>query len=118
MVQLTTFALVSILFAVIFGSVLVYVGMTSIRSGTQTLAQIRSTGQQGVWHKQTAILFGLNNIVFALLVVLVVLLGVVVDHTVKYILIALIVVTLLTSIVLVVRCINAALQSVKSLRNR
>lgn len=118
MVQITTFALVSILFGVIFGSVLVYVGMTSIRSGMQALAQTRSVGQQGVWHKQTAILFGLNNIVFALLVVLVVLLGVVADPTVKYVLIALIVVTLLTSIILVVRCINAALQSVKSLRNR
>ncbi len=118
MIQLTTFALVSILFAIICGSVLVYVGMTNIRSGTQALAQTRSAGQQGVWHKQTSILFGLNNIIFALLIVLVVLLGVVADRSVKYILIALIVVTLLTSIVLVVRCITAALQSVKSLRNR
>ncbi len=118
MIQLTTFALVSILFAIIFGAVLVYVGMTNIRSGTQALAQTRSMEPQGVWHKQTAILFGLNNIVFALLVVLVVLLGVVADRTMKYILIALIAVTLLASIVLVVRCISAALQSVKSLRNR
>jgi threonine/homoserine/homoserine lactone efflux protein len=117
MIQLTSFALVSILFAIICGSVLVYVGMTNIRSGTQALAQTRSAGQQGVWHKQTSILFGLNNIVFALLIVLVVLLGVVTDRSMKYVLIALIVVALLTSIVLVVRCIAAALQSVKSLRN-
>jgi hypothetical protein len=117
MIQLTTFALASILFAVICGSVLVYVGMASIRSGTQALVQARSAGQQGVWHKQTAILFGLNNIIFALLVVLVVLLGLMAERTAKYILITLIVITLLTSIALVVRCISAALQSVKSQRN-
>ena len=118
MIQLTTFALVSILFAIICGCVLTYVGMTSIRSGTRALAQARSAGQQGAWHRQMAVLFGINNIVFALLIVFVVLLGVVVDRTAKYVLIALIVVTLLTSIVLVVRCISAAMQSVKSLRNR
>lgn len=118
MIQLTSYGLVSILFAVICGSILVYVGMTNIRSGTQALAQSRSTGQQGVWHRQMSILFGINNIVFALLLVLVVLLVVVVDRTAKYVLIALIAVTLLTSIVLVVRCIGAAMQNVRSLRNR
>ena len=35
MIQLTTFALVSIIFAVVCGSVLAYIGMTSIRSGTK-----------------------------------------------------------------------------------
>ncbi len=118
MIQLTTFALAGILFAVVCGSVLVYVGMTSIRSGTQALAQARSKGQQSPWHKQTAVLFGINNIIFAFLIILVVLLGMLVDRTAKYVLIALIVVTLLISIALVVRCISAAMQSVKSLRNR
>ena len=118
MIQLTTFALVSILFAIICGSVLTYVGMTNIRSGTKALAQVRSMGQQGAWHKQTAILFGINNIVFALLIVFVVLLGVVIDHTAKNVLIALIVITLLTSIVLVARCVSTAMQSLKSLHNR
>jgi threonine/homoserine/homoserine lactone efflux protein len=118
MFQLNNFAFVSIFFALICGSVLIYVGFINIRSGKQALLQARVAGQPAVWHKQTLLLFGLNNIVFALLIILVVLLSIVVNPTAKYALVVLIVVTLLISIVLVIRCISAALQSVKNLHKR
>ncbi|GAC1369637.1 MAG: hypothetical protein NVS2B12_25450 [Ktedonobacteraceae bacterium] len=118
MIQLNNFALVSIFFAFICGAVLTYVGIANIRVGQRALAQAQIAGQQAVWHKQTSVLFGINNIVFAFLIIVVVLLGIVVDHTAKYVLIALVIITLLASIVLVIRCISVALQTVKSLHNR
>ncbi len=118
MFQLNNFAFVSIFFVIICGSVLIYVGVINIRSGQHALLQARAAGQPAVWHKQTIVLFGINNIVFAFLIILVVLLSIVVDSTVKTVLLVLIAVTLLTSIALVIRCISAALQSVKTLQKR
>ncbi len=116
--MLNNLALVGIFFAIIGGAVLIYVGITNIRSGQRALAQARVVGQQAVWHKQIAILFGINNIVFALLIILVVSLSLVVDHSAKYALVVLIIVTLLISIGLVIRCISTAMQNVNSLHKR
>ncbi len=116
--MLNNLALVGIFFAIICDAVLIYIGITNIRSGQRALDQARVAGQQVVWHKHIAILFGINNIVFALLIALVVVLSIVVDHIAKSVLVVLIIVTLLISIALVIRCISAAMQNVNSLHKR
>jgi hypothetical protein len=64
-----------------------------------------------VWHRQLAFVFGLNNIVFAVLVAAIALLMLATERTLKYIAVALIALLLLTSMVLVVRCVLVALQT-------
>ncbi len=118
MVPLNNIALVGIFFAGIFAAILIYVGVLGIQNGRRALARLRIVGEQVVWHRQTAILFGINNIVFALLIVFVVLLSMFADRTLRYIMIALVVLTLLSSILLVVRCISVAMQTVNSPRKQ
>jgi hypothetical protein len=109
--QLDTFALVSTIIGIILIVVLVAVSIVNLRTGRQALERARSAGQPIVWHKQLSILFALNNLVFACLILLIILLMLVADHTMKYIFVALIALFLVVSVFLVVRCIMAALQA-------
>lgn len=107
--------LAGIIFAAICAVLLIAVGVTNIRSGRKALARARSEGQGAVWHKQVSILFGLNNIVFAGLLIMITLLIMIANPGVKYAIIALIALLFLMSIVLVVRCVSSALQTSRNL---
>jgi hypothetical protein len=103
-------ALIGIIFGAICAAVLVAIGIATIRSGRVSLTRVRAAGQEVAWHKQVAILFGICNIVFAGILIMVMLLLVTVISTIKIIIFVLLGILLVISVVLVVRCIAAALQ--------
>jgi uncharacterized membrane protein len=104
--------LVGLIFVFIVIAGLLVLGGVSIRKGSQELARQRMTdAANAVWHRQLAFVFGLNNIVFAVLVAAIALLMLATERTLKYIAVALIALLLLTSMVLVVRCVLVALQT-------
>ncbi|GCF09252.1 hypothetical protein [Dictyobacter arantiisoli] len=111
MAVLSVASLAGIIFLGICAVVLGAFGIRSIRSGRKALARARIVGSGAVWHKQISILFGLNNLVFAGLVILVMLLMLLTVHIIKMVLIALIILLLVVSVVLVVRCLMSALQA-------
>ena len=115
MIALGVAALAGIIFAGVCVAVLVVVGIMNIRSGRKALARARAAGKSVAWHQQVLILFGLNNIVFAVLLALVVLLTVVVSRSTKLVIIALLALLFLISIVLVVRCIMSVMQTSRDL---
>ena len=113
--QLSIFALVGIIFAVMVIVVLIAVSINNLRKGQLALRRAHSVDQPAVWHKQLSILFGVNNLVFAGLIFFVLLLALVTDRTWKYIFIALIALFLVCSIILVMRCVFTALQTSRDL---
>ncbi|GCE18917.1 hypothetical protein [Dictyobacter kobayashii] len=115
MIELGVAALAGIIFAGVCVAVLVVVGIMNIRSGRKALARVRGTGQSAAWHRQVLILFGLNNIAFAALLALVVLLAVVLDRGIKITIIVLLALLFVISIVLVVRCVMSVMQTSRDL---
>ena len=113
--EISVSVLAGIIFAAICAVLLIAVGVMNIRSGRKALERSRSEGQVVAWHKQVLILFGLNNIVFAGLLVLLTLLIMIANPGVKYTIIALIALLFLASIVLVARCVSSALQTSRNL---
>jgi hypothetical protein len=110
--------LAGMLFLLIIAAGLLVVGFINIRSGLRSLSSATLPGQNTLWHRQPAILFGCNNLLFALLLVWGAGLFLFVDHTVRFVLLGLIVLTFLFSIVLVVRTITHASLTAKDLRAR
>jgi hypothetical protein len=107
-------ALSGTIFALIIILVLVAVGLLNIRKGSLALAQQRRSatdGQRKAWHQQVVLLFGINNIVFATLVAAVIPLLLTKIHTVQYSAIIVIVLLLIVSLVLIIRCITVALRT-------
>ncbi|SRR5260370_29657347 len=84
-------------------------GISNIRSGLRGGSQEHMMKVTAVWHKQPKVLFGINNIVFSLILVLVLLLILLTNQTVVYIVVGLIVFTLVISSVLVVLTMRAAM---------
>lgn len=115
MVELGVAALAGIIFAAVCVAVLVVVGILSIRSGRKALTRVRAAGKSVAWHQQILILFGLNNIVFAALLALVVLLTVLIDRSTKLVVIALLALLIVVSIVLVARCVMTIMQTSRDL---
>ena len=110
MVLLSVGALIGIIFGAICAAVLVAIGIATIRSGRTSLTRARAAGQEAVWHKQVSILFGICNIVFASILIVVMLLFVIAIAIIKIIIFTLLGILLIVSVVLVVLCIVAALQ--------
>lgn len=107
-------ALSGTIFALIIILVLVAVGLLNIRKGRLALAQQRQSatdGQRKAWHQQVVLLFGINNIVFAALVAAVIPLLLTKTHAVQYGAIIVIVLLLIVSLVLMIRCITVALRT-------
>ncbi|GCE26636.1 hypothetical protein KDA_21200 [Dictyobacter alpinus] len=115
MIELSVPVLAGIIFAAICAILLLAVGVINIRSGRKALDRLRSEGRTVVWHKQVLILFGLNNIVFAAMLILITLLVILASPGVRYIIIALIALLLLISVFLVIRCVTSALQTSRDL---
>ncbi|GCE04987.1 hypothetical protein [Dictyobacter aurantiacus] len=115
MIELGVAALAGIVFAAICVAVLIVVGIMNIRAGRKALARARAEGKSIAWHRQVLILFGLNNIVFAALLALVVLLAVLLDRSAKLVIIGLLAVLFVVSIVLVVRCVMSVMQASREL---
>ena len=65
------------------------------------------------WHKQPKVLFGINNIVFSLILVFALLLILLTSQTAQYIVIGLIVSTLAISVILVVLTMKAAIGAIQ-----
>ncbi|BCL81955.1 hypothetical protein ccbrp13_44200 [Ktedonobacteria bacterium brp13] len=111
---MSTGALLGAIFALIVALLLIAVGILNIRKGSQALVQQRSavtTGPRKAWHQQFLILFGLSNIVFGALVVAVIPLFVTTARSTRSISVAIIVLLLLISVVVTVRCILVAFQT-------
>lgn len=113
MVVSGTGTLIGIIFVAICALVLIGVGVATIRSGRAFLTRARIANQEAVWHKQISILFGLCNIVFAGLLVLVLFLMVLVIETIKIIVFVLLGIVLIISMILIVRCVRVALQTTR-----
>ncbi len=90
-------------------------GIANIRSGLRGGSRENVMNVTAVWHKQPKVLFGINNIVFALIIVFLLLLALLASQTARYIVIGLIVFTLVVSIVLVVFTMKAAISAVHHL---
>src|SRR5690348_11223056 len=104
--------LVGLIFALLVFAGLVALGVVSIRKGSRELARQRMTdAAHAVWHRQLAFVFGINNLVFAGLVVAIVLLMLATGRTLKYVAVALIALLLVMSLILVGRCVLVALQT-------
>ncbi len=118
MANLTVASLAGMLLLVIIAIGLALVGVVNIRGGLRSLSGSATSGQYTGWHKQPGILFGLNNIVFAVLLVWGAGLFLFANSVVKYALLVLIVLTLLFSILLVTRTITSASQAARDFRER
>jgi hypothetical protein len=105
--------LIGIIFVGICVVVLISVGIATIRSGRASLTRAHVANKEVVWHKQISFLFGLCNLAFAGLLLLILLLMVLVIQMIKIIVFVLLGLILVISIVLVVRCILVALQTTR-----
>lgn len=88
---------------------LALLGISNIRSGLRGGSQEHVMHVTYSWHKQPKVLFGINNIVFSLILVFVLLLILLTSQTAQYIVIGLIVSTLAVSVILVVLTMRAAI---------
>jgi hypothetical protein len=109
MVSITGGLLALIIFLGICACGLALFGISNIRSGLRGGSPENVMKVSAAWHKQPKVLFGVNNIIFALMLVFVLLLTVLANQTAVYIVVGLIVFTLVVSIVLVVLTMRAAL---------
>jgi hypothetical protein len=96
--------------------ILLAIGTFSIRSGLKSLPGAASLGLEPLWYKQPKILLGINNIAFAFLLILVGLISVAPNTTIKTALFVIIIITLIVSIFLVITSILVSLQAAKNLR--
>src|SRR5260370_11134964 len=110
--------LAGILLLAIIILALISVGIYNIRTGLENLSNAEALGLEPLWHKQPGILFGINNIAFAILVCLVSLLSTVQNSTTRLVILGLSGVMLITSVFLVARTISMALRASKNLRNK
>ncbi len=94
--------------------ILLAVGLVNIRLGQQAMTQTRTRGIEGKWHQQPRILFGINNMVFALLLLCVLLLTLFTSPTVRLALILLAVLTFFASLILVVRNVLSSLRTINT----
>jgi len=113
MVSINGSLLALIIFLGICGCGLALLGISNIRSGLRGGSQEHVMKVTAVWHKQPKVLFGINNIVFALILALVLLLILLTDQTAQHIVVGLIVCTLVVSIVLVILTMRAAISAVQ-----
>lgn len=90
-------------------------GISNIRSGLRGGSRENVMNVTAVWHKQPRVLFGINNIVFSLILFFLLLLVLLASQTARYIVIGLIVFTLVVSIVLVVFTMKAAISALQHL---
>ena len=88
---------------------LALLGISNIRSGLRGGSQEHVIQVMASWHKQPKVLFGINNIVFSLILVFVLLLILVTNQTAQYIVIGLIVSMLAVSVILVILTMRAAI---------
>lgn len=109
MVSINGGLLALIIFLGICACGLALFGISTIRSGLRGGSRQDVMNVSIAWHKQPKVLFGINNIVFALLLVCVLLLMILTSQTAVYIVVGLIVLTLIISIVLVVLTMKAAI---------
>ncbi len=109
MVPINGSLLALIIFLGICACGLALFGISNIRSGLRGGSQEHVMKVTAVWYKQPKVLFGLNNIIFALILVFVLLLILLASQTACYIVVGLIVFTLVISIVLVVLTMRAAI---------
>lgn len=107
MPNLDTFTLALIIGMALGALALTFFGVTNIRAGLRGAVQQQSALG---WHRLPQVLLGINNIVFALLLVFLILLQFPVDQpALRYTLLALVLITFAVSIVLVVRAIMASI---------
>lgn len=106
--------LAGIIFLALLAPALVAVGIYNIRGGLRVLPNAEASGQEPVWHKQTNILFGINNMVFAVLLLLLLILSLV-PASLKPVVGVLIFITVALSIFLVVRSMFFALRASRKL---
>ncbi len=118
MAQMTVTSLLSSVFLVCICCVLIIVGVLNIRSGARDRARTAASEHALVWHKQPLILFGTNNLLFALLLFWAACLIIVSSPTVRYVLIGLIIGTLILSILLIIRMVTYASQASRRLREQ
>jgi len=92
---------------------LALLGISNIRSGLRRGSQEHVMQVTASWHKQPKVLFGINNIVFSLILVFALLLILLTSQTAQYIVIGLIVSTLAISVILVVLTMKAAIGAIQ-----
>src|SRR6266550_1649188 len=88
-------------------------GISNIRSGLRGGSQEHVIKVSAAWYKQPKVLFGVNNIIFALILVFVLLLTLLANQTARYIVVGLIAFTLIVSIMLVILTMRAAIGAVQ-----
>jgi hypothetical protein len=88
---------------------LALLGISNIRAGLRGGSQEHVMQVTASWHQQPKVLFGINNIVFSLILVFVLLLILLTSQTAQYIVIGLIVSTLTVSVILVILTMRAAI---------
>jgi hypothetical protein len=118
MTNINVVSLVSVVFLTLLVLVLMMVGIYNISQGIKALPRAEEQGQEPVWHKQLSILFGINNVVFAFLLLFGGGLFIVTERIVKYVLAGLVVFALIVSILLVVRTIKYSLLASQKLQQR
>ncbi len=91
---------------------LILVGIANLRSGRRGLPSDLPLA----WHQQPRILFGINNIAFACLLLFILLLILLTNQTARDILLALIALTFILSIVLLIRSLLTSLRLPRLLR--
>ena len=109
--------LAGLIFLALLVPTLVAVGIYNIRAGLRALPNAEAIGQEPIWHKQTSILFGINNLVFAFLLLLLVVLSLV-PGPFKLAVGVLIGIGVVMSIVLVARSMVFALRASRILAQR
>jgi hypothetical protein len=115
MVSINGGLLALIIFLGICACGLALFGISNIRSGLRGGSQEDVMKVTAVWHKHPKVLFGINNIIFAIILVFVLLLALLASQTAQYIVVGLIVFTLVISIVLVVFTMKAAIGALQHL---
>jgi hypothetical protein len=88
-------------------------GISNIRSGLRGGSQEHVITVSAAWYKQPKVLFGVNNIIFALILVFVLLLILLANQIARYIVVGLIAFTLIVSIMLVILTMKAAIGAVQ-----
>jgi hypothetical protein len=120
MATLDTGLLALIIFLILCICGLFFIGVYSIRRGLSSTGQIPA-GSESIpprWHEQPKVLFGLNNITFALLLLGILFLSLFTSPTIHYVLFGFIGLLLIVSITLVVRTMRASLAMVRQLQTK
>ena len=113
MVSINGGLLALIIFLGICACGLALFGISNIRSGLRGGSQEHVITVSAAWYKQPKVLFGVNNIIFALILVFVLLLILLANQIARYIVVGLIAFTLIVSIMLVILTMKAAIGAVQ-----